>query len=176
MKIRFKQITEKKVLIIGIDDKGEHEIGHIFTPSGSGSDVENAIQVCGFTEAFDLWGCGLFKTPKADQTGCFVTDEKGNKIYEQVKDIQLKFDIETEPGMTHQHLKARELVYHKYPEEMPLKGTKFKIPVFTSDTREVHVCYGCYNHPCTCELKVKHSNPYAVKKGNDLILLRKEKK
>ena len=37
------------------------EVGRIFTPSGSGEDTENAIQVCGFTEAFDLWGCGIFK-------------------------------------------------------------------------------------------------------------------
>ena len=36
-------------------------IGRVFTPSGSGHDVTNAIQVCGFTEAFDLWGCGIFK-------------------------------------------------------------------------------------------------------------------
>ena len=37
------------------------EVGHIFTPSGSGNDVENAIQVCGFSQAFDLWGCGIYK-------------------------------------------------------------------------------------------------------------------
>lgn len=36
-------------------------VGHIFTPSSSSNNIENAVQVCGFTEAFDLWGCGIFK-------------------------------------------------------------------------------------------------------------------
>jgi len=35
-------------------------IGHIFTPSGSGNNNKNSIQICGFTEAFDYWGCGVF--------------------------------------------------------------------------------------------------------------------
>ena len=46
-----------KVLI----KRGDEVIGHIFTPGGSGDDQMNAIQICGFTEAFDLWGCGIFK-------------------------------------------------------------------------------------------------------------------
>ncbi len=40
--------------------KNHKVIGHIFTPGSSGDDIKNAIQICGFTEAFDLWGCGVF--------------------------------------------------------------------------------------------------------------------
>ncbi len=62
-----KQIATKVIIRKGMDKN----VGHIFTPSGSGRYVLNAIQVCGFTEAFDLWGCG---------------------IYRGFKDIQLLFD------------------------------------------------------------------------------------
>lgn len=58
--IKFKQINDEEVHIM----KGEERIGQIFTPSGSGGDTTNAIQVCGFTEAFDLWGCGVFEGTK----------------------------------------------------------------------------------------------------------------
>ena len=37
--------------------KGKKQVGRIFTPSGSGEDKLNAIQICGFSEAYDLWGC-----------------------------------------------------------------------------------------------------------------------
>ena len=47
------------------------EVGQVVSPSGSGGDTLNAIQVCGFTEAFDLWGCG---------------------VHQGYKDIQLLFD------------------------------------------------------------------------------------
>jgi hypothetical protein len=56
MKIHFELDSDQKVLI----KNGDELIGHIFTPAGSGEDVANAIQVCGFSEAFDLWGCGIF--------------------------------------------------------------------------------------------------------------------
>lgn len=174
--IKFKLVNEKKVLIIGVSDEEEHEIGHIFTPSGSSEDVRNAIQVCGFTEAFDLWGCGVFKSPKTDRNGKFSLDDKGDLICEQVKDIQLKFDIETRAGHTHDGLKATEKAYVKYPEGIPIKGSRFKRTAYTMHTREIDICYRCYNHPCTCEVKVKYSSPYAVKRGSDLILLKKEKK
>ncbi len=72
--LKFKLINDTKVNIL--NDKDE-VIGHMFTPSGSGKDIENAIQVCGFTDAFDLWGCGVFK-------GC--------------KDIQLLYDDQKMQG------------------------------------------------------------------------------
>lgn len=71
--ITFKQINEKKIEII----KNNKSIGHIFSPAGSGGLYENAIQICGFSEAFDLWGCGP---------------------YNGFKDIQLLFDDEIMSG------------------------------------------------------------------------------
>ena len=53
------------------------EIGHIFSPSGSGHTDINYIQICGFSESYDLWGCG---------------------IYKGFKDIQLLFDGKKMPG------------------------------------------------------------------------------
>ena len=39
--------------------QGEKQIGRIFSPSGSLECMENVIQVCGFSDAFDLWGCKM---------------------------------------------------------------------------------------------------------------------
>lgn len=171
-KIKFDMEDEQHIKIIGIADGKEHEIGQIFTPSGSGENNRNAIQVCGFTEAFDLWGCGIFATPKTNQGGCYEYDDKGKKIYEQVKDIQLKFDIETKPMMVHDRLKVDT------PEYVISKsdGKHLFVKKFVRWMKERDVCYGCFNYPCTCEVKVKHRNPYEVKREQDLILLKKEKK
>jgi hypothetical protein len=51
-----KDIAQKIII-----RKDGNIVGHIFSPSGSSNDTTNAIQICGFTEAFDLWGCGIFK-------------------------------------------------------------------------------------------------------------------
>lgn len=75
MEISFKQLDETHVNILS----GGKVIGHIFSPAGSGNDVKNAIQVCGFEEAYDLWGCGIFGEK----------DENGK--VRQKKDIQLMF-------------------------------------------------------------------------------------
>lgn len=40
--------------------KDGKKVGSIFTPSGSAQNKENSVQVCGFREAFDIWGCGRF--------------------------------------------------------------------------------------------------------------------
>lgn len=56
MEITFKMVNDKEIDIYS----GENLIGHIFTPAGSGCDTKNAIQICGFEEAFDYWGCGIF--------------------------------------------------------------------------------------------------------------------
>lgn len=62
--------------LVNIKRNGE-KIGHIFSPGGSGHRHINVVQVCGFNEAFDLWGCAVF----------------ANK-----KDIQLLFDDQTLKG------------------------------------------------------------------------------
>ena len=66
-KITFKQISETEIKIM----KGGVEIGQIFSPADTSEDKTNAIQVCGFSEAYDFWSCG---------------------VYPGFKDIQLLFD------------------------------------------------------------------------------------
>ena len=60
MDIKFKQIDDKHIDIL---NEGKI-IGKIFTPSGTGEVEPNAIQVCGFDEVFDYWGCGIFDDGK----------------------------------------------------------------------------------------------------------------
>jgi len=72
MKITFKLTDEKNIEIMN----GDKVIGRIFTPSGTTHDEMNAIQVCGFDDIFDYWGCGIFG------------DGKGNAK----RDVQLWFD------------------------------------------------------------------------------------
>lgn len=97
MEIRFEQINKKYVDIIGINDEGEERIiGIIFTPSGSASDVKNAIQVCGFDEAFDFWGCGLFQKLKNKKERIANRLEESKKQdWKSAKDIQLMFSFDT---------------------------------------------------------------------------------
>lgn len=99
MIIEFETLKEDKqsIKIISVDKKtGErHEIGRIFTPAGSGNDIKNAIQVCGFSEAFDLWGCANYAEPKIKVDYTYDKDKNGNKKFQQCKDIQLQFNSET---------------------------------------------------------------------------------
>lgn len=55
--ITFVLETDTKIRIM---NNGK-DIGCIFTPSSSGENIVNAVQVCGFSEAFDLWGCGRYR-------------------------------------------------------------------------------------------------------------------
>ena len=92
MEIEFQMVDDKHIKIIGIDRKQDgttekHEIGEIFTPGGSGESNMNAIQVCGFSEAFELWGCSTYAKPSSPKV--VMTD-----VQEQMRDIQLKFDLE----------------------------------------------------------------------------------
>jgi hypothetical protein len=73
--IYFVQTTTNEVKIM-LKDK---ELGRIFTPGGSGDNKMNCIQICGFSEAFDLWGCGH---------------------YRGFKDIQLLYDSKKMKGTT----------------------------------------------------------------------------
>jgi len=100
MELEFKTINKKQIDIYAVKGKDKHKVGHIFTPSGSGENTKNAIQICGFTEAFDLWGCALFQIPKTNKQGdeYIINKRSGEKEYEQSKDIQLLFDFETRAG------------------------------------------------------------------------------
>lgn len=76
MNIIFKMTEGNDEDVKIIDKSNGQVVGRIFTPSGTMEDKEGAIQVCGFDDCFDLWGCGIFG------------DDKGNPK----KDIQLLFN------------------------------------------------------------------------------------
>lgn len=56
--MKFKFINEKEIIIL---DDNEKEIGHIYSPADYNKHKNNVLQVCGFSEAFDLWSCGDYK-------------------------------------------------------------------------------------------------------------------
>jgi len=86
MKIEFEFKNKEKIDIIGIHGKVRKLIGHIFTPSGSGEDTLNAIQVCGFEEAFDLWGCGVFGEDITEKRS--YTQVEINRIKSSMKEVK----------------------------------------------------------------------------------------
>lgn len=94
-KIKFKFIDEEKIEIIMVNGGEEKQVGHIFTPSGSGHDTLNAIQICGFSEAFDLWGCAVFAHNPINEENNDFKKRNGQNVLEQTKDIQLLFNWET---------------------------------------------------------------------------------
>lgn len=103
MKSDFKPIASK-ILI----KRGGETIGHIHTPAGTGENITNGIQICGFTEAFDFWGCGIFRG---------------------YKDIQLLFDEGIMGGIDHK-LDLRECLrcYRKPCQcETPQEPISFKV-------------------------------------------------
>ena len=144
MEIKFKLENEKEIKIIAIEDGVEKEVGCIFTPSSSGNNIKNAIQVCGASEVFDFWGCSRYIQLKdLNNTPKRIIDALENKKEEfvQMKDIQIMFDFGTEPSS----YKKRDLNLDRD-------------------------CFGCFNIPCTCDNKGshEHSSPYIVKREMDL--------
>ena len=97
MKIEFEVKDNKRfVEIIGIKDGVRKVIGNIHTPSSSSQSIKNAIQICGITEAFDLWGCSQFQTKKTDAKSVLNSLETGKLRRVYAKDIQLLFSFDTE--------------------------------------------------------------------------------
>lgn len=79
--IEFKLKDKKHINIINKRDG--RIIGRIFTPSGTGEKIKDAIQVCGFSRAFELWSCGV------------IGDNEGKPL----QDIQLLFkDFKSKTG------------------------------------------------------------------------------
>lgn len=72
MTLTFKQISPQRLAIFN----DETQVGQIFVKQDN-AEPSNVIQICGFSEAFDLWGCGPFSGSK---------------------DIQLLFDGAKMPG------------------------------------------------------------------------------
>jgi hypothetical protein len=151
-KIEFKQVSPTEVEIIGIGTDSQaidapevrREIGCIFTPSGTSKDCLDCIQVCGFEEAFDLWGCGRYAYPKTNFSGEYQKDNNGKRLFDYARDIQLKFNWENHPAHIHDGY----------------------------NPGWVKNCHKCFNDPCTCENKASYENPFTVKREQDLHVLK----
>lgn len=161
IKIEFEQKSKKEILIFGIDEKqNRKEIGRIFTPAGSGQRNVNAIQICGFDWAYDYWGCGVYgdkatgKMKKDIQLIWFNNYDKMN--HEEMRRIKVG---EKKHTITKAQMKVMKLKKPFYIEE--IMKDRFDIGVDS-------VCHRCYNHPCTCEVKIAYENPYTVKREQDV--------
>ena len=162
MKIEFEQQSPTEVLIFGVDDKGRSEIGRIHTPSGSGENILNAIQICGFDEAFDLWGCGVYG------------DAETGKMK---KDIQLMWTRRYKMINPHAKVCVGEKIIPI--SQRVLKDTDREKPYFVErdvrcrfdfDADGKGVCHRCYNFPCNCDVHTRFENPFTVKRQGDLWL------
>lgn len=81
MKLIFELTDNQHMNIINEEDG--RIVGRVFTPSGTSRDKPDAIQICGFSRAFEIWGCGV------------MGDNKGNAL----QDIQLLFkDFKSRTG------------------------------------------------------------------------------
>lgn len=134
--MKFKQINDSKVLIL--NDKDE-EVGHIFSPAGSGEDVQNAIQVCGFSEAYDYWGCG---------------------VYQGFKDIQLLFDGKSMDGTFNTSF-IHDTCVRCYMTPCQCEVKREATGKMLDDTFKK-------GEPDYLSIMKKHENPFIVKRSNFL--------
>ena len=99
MELEFEPVDNKQFKVIAVQNGIRKQVGFVYTPSSSGWNIKNAIQVCGFSEAFDLWGCAVFGQ-KSDKEKVVARLERRPSEWKQVKDIQLLFEWDTEPHRT----------------------------------------------------------------------------
>ncbi len=159
IKIEFEQKSKKEILIFGIDIKGNRkEIGHIVTPAGSGGGNINAIQVCGFDFLYDYWGCGVY-------------GDKGTQ--EMKKDIQMiwfnNYD-KMDDNIRRMVVTKGEVnpISKKLAKEFGIKGLQEETKKDRFGFGKDGICHRCFNHPCTCEVKIAYENPYTVKREQDV--------
>lgn len=152
-KITFKQIDERNIDIL-LDGK---KVGHIFTPASSM--IDNSIQICGFDEAFDLWGCGIFGERLSDK----ITWEEIHKdapIYQEGFMDQEERNRYIKEG----HFKFENGKWFRREVEQQWKMKKDMQFVFSKIDRHVDECHNkhrildyclrCYSSPCYCNGKV----------------------
>src|SRR3989304_6250204 len=142
MKIIFKWIDEQHIDIL-CKESG-NVIGHIFSPSGTGEVYSNAIQVCGFEEEFDLWGCGVFGE-RVEEKICFTED----KI-----DRMKKLSIDTGDKFWKEWAEKGYDIVIKQVMKKDIQ-LRFKDYINSGICKNDFSCFHCYNKPCSCnELKL----------------------
>lgn len=162
IKIEFEQKSKEEILIFGIDEKQDRkEIGRIFTPAGSGGGNINAIQICGWDESYDIWGCGVYgdkatnKMKKDIQLIWFNNYVKMNS--EEKRAVIIKGEVNTLTDELGNKLGIKGL------QE---RGSEIKKDRFSIE--ENGICHKCFNHPCNCEVKIAYENPFTVKREQDV--------
>lgn len=179
LEFEMEQGNKTLVKIIATHENERKEVGRIFTPSGTGHDNLNAIQICGFTEAFDLWGCSEYQTFKRDPNGVEYAREKPIQynIPYQLLDI---LDEESKSKLISSIRKANMDLHKEKKEDrirIQCKDVQLKFPFPSESFKSPNTimqsdkwCWRCFNYPCTCENKGKNSNPYDVKREEDLFI------
>ena len=173
MKITFKQDSEQQITILG----DGVEIGQIFTPSSL--TTEGSIQVCGFEEAFDLWGCGIYGEMLEPEV-FWVEIESDAPIYEQERTGDLKKLFSSEPWIEKHYMKKGIKWYRREQKQRfrMKKDIQLLFKPYKNITREQHMqlpndfirvggtCHRCFSYPCICELMSNTLNPFLVKNHN----------
>lgn len=154
-KITFKQIDEQNIDIL-LDGK---KVGHVSTPASSLHD--NSVQICGFDEAYDLWGCGIFGERLPDK----ITWEEIHKdapIYQEgfmdkeernryVKEGYFKFENDKwYKKVIEQQWKMKkdiQFIFSNINKSVDEIGIYHKHKI-------LDYCLRCYSSPCYCMGKV----------------------
>jgi Zn finger protein HypA/HybF involved in hydrogenase expression len=145
MKITFKLVDDQHINIMS----GDKKIGIIFSPSGTGEVYSNAIQVCGFEEAFDLWGCGIFGEEVESQY--MYSPEQISRLRELGKTA---FDGKFWSDLADKGYELKKSTVMK--RDIQLRFTDYTnvgFPKFGSIK-----CWECFNNPCNCDKKKVYSS------------------
>ena len=157
MKITFKQVDDQHMHIMS----GEKKIGHIFSPAGTGETTPNAIQVCGFEDAYDLWGCGVF-SEKVEEFEPY-TEEALTRAKTLIKEgKQSPVMLEMYKNMVKRG--GNNISTTVYKKDIQLLFKEYNNA--GHDNHQNMGCYGCYNKKCSCDDNAD-GNIYKVKRAND---------
>lgn len=144
------------------------EVGRIFTPGGTSHDIQNAIQVCGFEDAFDYWGCGVYgeRTPQKIVWKQVPPESPFYKMSAEEKNQWLELIGEGASKIEGETLFLREVKNtFKAKKDIGLLFTPFKNE--EPDSWRRPECWGCYSEPCRCD-NVRDSSvcPYSPKRAS----------
>jgi len=147
-KITFSLESEQLVVI----KRGEQTIGHIFTPCGTNGDELNVVQVCGFDELFDYWGCG---------------------VYAEEEMFSRHLPLDQSMSMIRHGVRTTGVVRvekHTQKKDVRMLFKENEKTIVVNKMASINIqkdCLRCYNVPCTCDNK-EGPNPYSLKREEDI--------
>lgn len=180
--IEFEFINKQCVNIYSVKGDERKLVGHVKTPAGSSDDVASAIQVCGFEEIYDLWGCGIFGE-KTEEKYTFREIESAAPIYSKevreekaTKRFIAEGRFKEENGKWHvkEHLtnvsmkKDIQLTFKHYE-----RASSSEKQSHMSKATDFKNCMKCFNLPCNCdELVVKRRDDCNIELTDGTIINR----